>query len=248
MPGAMPAWESFFSPPLCCRPENREEIQTKITPVPLPEKCPPPAPSRYLPCSEGKVTRWQFGVGRGAQRASLPPTHLWTKEIWEHCLLFYDLLYWRCWGVVNLHVLSSLRYRKNCHNSAAQTEKPSSSVSNPLLSCPPSFFLSESDFFSADCDDCFVLTKADSSHQATALVVMLKESDLMSHTVIGAEAFGCFCQRAERSDWAGLCSGRTGSRPRELGVKGEVSSWKYRARDREGRGLPHGILGPGKSM
>lgn len=80
------------------------------------------------------------------------------------------------------------------------------------------------------------------------LVVMLKESDLMSHTVIGAEAFGCFCQRAERSDWAGLRSGRTGSRPRELGVKGEVSSWKYRAWDREGRGLLQGILGPGKSM
>jgi len=50
------------------------------------------------------------------------------------------------------------------------------------------------------------------------VVVMLKESDLMSHTVIGAEAFGCFCQRAERSDWAGLCSERVGSRP--LGAQG----------------------------
>lgn len=118
----------FFSPPLCCRPENREEIQTKITPVPLPEKCAPPprlpsALSRYPPCSEGKVTRRQLGAGRGAQGASLPPTHLWTEEIWAHSLLFYDLLYWRCGGVVNLHVLSSLRCRKNCHNSAAQTEK-----------------------------------------------------------------------------------------------------------------------------
>lgn len=78
-----------------------------------------------------------------------------------------------------------------------------------------------------DFDGCFVLTKTDSSHQAIVVVVMLKESDLMSHTVIGAEAFGCFCQRAEHSDWAGLCSERTGSRPREREVKGEVSSWKY---------------------
>lgn len=93
-----------------------------------------------------------------------------------------------------------------------------------------------------------MLTKTDSSHQAMVVVVMLKESDLMSHTVIGAEAFGCFCQRAGHSDWAGLCSERMGSRPREREVKGEVSSWKYRAWDRKGRGLPHGILGPGKSM
>lgn len=104
------------------------------------------------------------------------------------------------------------------------------------------------DYFSVDCDGCFVLTKTKSSHKAIVVVVMLKESDLMSHTVIGAEAFGCFCQRAEHSDWAGLCSERTGSRPREHEVKGEVSSWKYRAWDRKGRGLPHGILGPGKSM
>lgn len=67
------------------------------------------------------------------------------------------------------------------------------------------------------------------------VVVMLKESDLMSHTVIGAEAFGCFCQRAGLSDWAGLCSERTGSRPQEHEVKGEVSSWKYRAWDRKGQ-------------
>lgn len=109
-------------------------------------------------------------------------------------------------------------------------------------------FFVKSDFFSVVCDGCFVLTKTESSHKAIVVVVMLKESDLMSHTVIGAEAFGCFCQRAEHSDWAGLCSARMGSRPREHGVKGEVSSWKYRARDGKGRGLPHGILGPGKSM
>ena len=36
----------FFFFPLCCRPENREEIQTKITPVPLPEKC-TPSPRPY---------------------------------------------------------------------------------------------------------------------------------------------------------------------------------------------------------
>lgn len=77
----------------------------------------------------------------------------------------------------------------------------------------------------------FVLTKTESSHKARAAVVMLKESDLMSHTVTGAQAFGCFCQRARRSDWAGLCSERTGSRPREREVKGEVSSWKCRAWD-----------------
>lgn len=39
-----------------------------------------------------------------------------------------------------------------------------------------------------------MLTKTESSHKAIVVVVMLKESDLMSHTVIGAEAFGCFCQ------------------------------------------------------
>lgn len=114
--------------------------------------------------------------------------------------------------------------------------------SQPILF--PSLILS----LSADCDGSFVLTKTDSSHKAVVVVVMLKESDLMSHTVTGAEAFGCFCQRAEHSDRAGLCSERTGSRPREHEVKGEVSSWKYRARDRKGRGLPHGIVGPGKSM
>lgn len=67
---------------------------------------------------------------------------------------------------------------------------------------------------------------ADKDRRAIVVVVMLKESDLMSHTVIGAEAFGCFCQRAEHSDWAGLCLERMGSRPREHEVKGEVSSWK----------------------
>lgn len=51
------------------------------------------------------------------------------------------------------------------------------------------------------------------------------------------------------SDWAGLCSEKMGrSQPVKRKVKGEVSSWNYRARDRKGRGLPHGILGPGKSM
>lgn len=93
-----------------------------------------------------------------------------------------------------------------------------------------------------------MLTKTESSHKAIVVVVMLKESDLMSHTVIGVQASGCFCQRAEHSDWTGLCSEGMGSRPLEHRVKGEVSSWKYRARDRKGRGLPHGIVGPGKSM
>lgn len=100
-------------------------------------------------------------------------------------------------------------------------------------------------FFSVDCDGCFVLTKADSSHQAVAVVVMLKESDLMSHTVIGAEAFGCFCQQAERSDWAGLCSERTGSQPRDHKVKGEVSSWKYRARIERAEACRSGFRGLG---
>lgn len=40
----------FFFPSSCCRAENREEIQTKITPVPLPEKC-PPLPRRSLQIS-----------------------------------------------------------------------------------------------------------------------------------------------------------------------------------------------------
>lgn len=71
-----------------------------------------------------------------------------------------------------------------------------------------------------------MLTKTESSHKTIVVVVMLKESDLMSHTVIGAEAFGCFCQPAQHSDWAGLCSQRKGSCPLERKVKGEVSSWK----------------------
>lgn len=70
----------FFLSPLCFRPENREEIQTTITPVPLPEKCPPPppVPSRYPPRSEGKVTRRQLdeldelGAGGGWL---YPPTY-----------------------------------------------------------------------------------------------------------------------------------------------------------------------------
>ena len=52
MLGAMPAWASFllfFFFSLCCRPEDREEIQTKITPVPLPEKCAPLLPPDILP-------------------------------------------------------------------------------------------------------------------------------------------------------------------------------------------------------
>lgn len=81
------------------------------------------------------------------------------------------------------------------------------------------------------------------------VVVMLKESDLMSHTVIGAEAFGCFCQRAERSDWTGLCSERMGSRPREHGgLKVKCRHGSIELGIEKGRGLPHGILGPGKSM
>lgn len=63
---------------------------------------------------------------------------------------------------------------------------------------------------------------------------MREEPDLMSHTVTGAKAFGRFCQRAEPSDWSGLCSERTGSCPREPQVKGEVSSWMYEALDRKG--------------
>lgn len=82
-----------------------------------------------------------------------------------------------------------------------------------------------------------MLTKTESTHKARVVVVMLKESDLMSHTVIGTEAFGCFCQRAERCDWAGVCSEKLGSWPQEHRVKGEVSSWKYRAWDRKGTGL-----------
>lgn len=46
---------------------------------------------------------------------------------------------------------------------------------------------------------------------------MLKESDLLSHTVIEAEAFGCFCQRTEPCDWAGLCSERIGGGGHSLG-------------------------------
>lgn len=65
-----------------------------------------------------------------------------------------------------------------------------------------------------------MLTKTDFSHQAGALVVMLKESDLLSHTVIEAEAFGCFCQQMERSDWAGLCSERIGGGGHCLGSAG----------------------------
>lgn len=78
-----------------------------------------------------------------------------------------------------------------------------------------------------------------------ALVVMLKESDLLSHTVIEAETFGCFCQQMTHSDWAGLCSDRIGGGGHCLvhEVKGEVLSRKYSARDRKGRGLPHGGLG-----
>lgn len=62
---------SFFPLTLCFRPENREEIQTKITPVPLPEKC-APAPRRYPLCSEGKVTLRQLGGDEG-EFAGSPP-------------------------------------------------------------------------------------------------------------------------------------------------------------------------------
>lgn len=67
----------------------------------------------------------------------------------------------------------------------------------------------------------------------------------MSQTVIGVKAFGCFCQGAQQSDWSGLCSEGTGSRPREPGVKGEVSSWKCWDRDRKRTRtcLPHGTPG-----
>lgn len=61
----------FFPPTLCFRPENREEIQTKITSVPLPEKC-APAPRRYPLCSEGKVTLRQLGGDEG-EFAGAPP-------------------------------------------------------------------------------------------------------------------------------------------------------------------------------
>lgn len=76
MLGAEPAWASFslslfFPPTLCFRPENREEIQTKITSVPLPEKC-APAPRRYPLCSEGKVTLRQLGGDEG-EFAGAPP-------------------------------------------------------------------------------------------------------------------------------------------------------------------------------
>ena len=94
----------------------------------------------------------------------------------------------------------------------------------------------------------FCADKAESSPKTRAVVVMRKESDLMSHTVIGVKAFGCFCQRAAQSDWSGLCSERVGSCPQEPEVKGEVSSWKYRAWDRKGTGWPREMLGPGKSV
>lgn len=61
-----------------------------------------------------------------------------------------------------------------------------------------------------------MLTKTDFS-----LVVMLKESDLLSHTVIEAEAFGCFCQQMEHSDWTGLCSERIGEGVTALGARGQ---------------------------
>lgn len=56
-----------------------------------------------------------------------------------------------------------------------------------------------------------MLTKTDVSHQAGALVVMLKESDLLSHTVIESRGLWVvFCQQTEHSDWSGLCSERIG--------------------------------------
>lgn len=59
---------------------------------------------------------------------------------------------------------------------------------------------------------------------SNSMVVMLKESDLNSLTVIGAEASRCFYQRAAKADWAGLCLVRVRSSPGEHRVKGEVSS------------------------
>lgn len=68
---------SFFSPSSCYRAENREEIQTKITPVPLPEKCPPSliALCRYPPCSEGKVMLRHWVALKGVLgRLTCPPS------------------------------------------------------------------------------------------------------------------------------------------------------------------------------
>lgn len=99
-----------------------------------------------------------------------------------------------------------------------------------------------------DCDGCFVLTKTESSHKAIVVVVMLKESDLMSHTVIGAEAFGCFCQ--PRSILIGLVCV-------ERGWGRALWSTRLKVKCRHGSievGIERagacriGILGPGKSV
>lgn len=68
----------FFFFPLCCRPEDREEIQTKITPVPLPEKCAPLLPPDILPAprERSQYGSWvELGMAgvAGASHAPCPP-------------------------------------------------------------------------------------------------------------------------------------------------------------------------------
>ena len=68
----------FFFSPLCCRPEDREEIQTKITPVPLPEKCAPLLPPDILPAprKRSQYGSWvELGMAgvAGASHAPCPP-------------------------------------------------------------------------------------------------------------------------------------------------------------------------------
>lgn len=144
----------------------------------------------------------------------------------------YDVLHQRCDTNLCVPSLPVLELKKTFR----------SSVRNEVFFAPPPFFLhphplnlTSSLPLVCVCGGggVFALTKADSSHQAAALVVMLKESDLMSHTVIGAAGLWVFLSGRPSALIGPVCvRGGTGSRPRELGVKGEVSSWKCGARDR----------------
>ena len=83
-----------------------------------------------------------------------------------------------------------------------------------------------------------VADKGGPPHRAlVVVVVMLKESDLKPHTVIGAQGlWGSLCQGPTHSGRASLCSPGTGSSPGERRGSKVKSCHGSRAADRKRRG------------
>lgn len=82
----------FFFSPLCCGTENREEIQTRITPVPLPEKCAP----RSLQISSllwgkghTKAVGWSLG---GCREPHMPPTNPEAWSTWDNTFFSFCMI------------------------------------------------------------------------------------------------------------------------------------------------------------